>query len=553
MSNPRQRPAQDSLTAPAVTVRMTEPEVRMMLLYLARSTPTLMSARQELTPELFSPVVEGGPLLFLTALYSYHDAYQATPPSVLLVQEVERAFARLGATLPAGSREWAVEAAQLVDDPGVVTAILANEQAGVDLLYRFLYERLVAAKLRHVISQTPGHLVLSNVAGVLSDMTGLVDRVQAVRTPSASMLFPDAGITVEMPDVIPTGVGFLDDDILEGGPQAGKVYALFGPWGSFKTGLAVQMAVSAAERQLASERPGLVVYFVYEGGEHEIRIRGIAAASDMPKRAVEDYFRGGGAGGILSTRTTLKEYETRRYDQAQTPPEARLGEYERMALARQRMTHLRIKDMSGPKDNPSAGSGYMPEVVATLDRITRESGLPIRMVIVDYAKRMAKRHLEAHKKRMDDLRHYVGDLPDLFRRHVAERFGCAVWLLQQLNPGANKKAPGAAQHHADSSEAGDFGENVWYAITLSSVDRANNHTVQVNATKVRDSAGPPTGIVTRIDGTRSKLVIDPDHVIGQMGRLVPRGLHQAFVGGAAPAATHNTPPAGLPNPADADG
>jgi hypothetical protein len=86
------------------------------------------------------------------------------------------------------------------------------------------------------------------------------------------------------------------------------------------------------------------------------------------------------------------------------------------------------------------------------------------------------------------LRHLTGDFGDECRRLIADRFGCQVWVLNQLSGQANKKGPGARFTHADSAEATNFAENLWYCFWLGNKDRRNN-TLAFGCSKTRRSEG----------------------------------------------------------------
>lgn len=538
------RPVQNELTTPTVSARMLPDEVRMMFALAFRQHGLLLSARAELTPTMFSPISESGQWLFLTVLYSYYDRYNSIPPVTVFELECRRVAAEQAALgRPLTGYEWAIDTARMAETEVIGEVVTTQPQYGLDLLSRFLRERLVSDALAAMARQTPGHLAYANMGGIIEQLSSLNTRAEAVRGNAMFSVVPTADElqTFDMPRVIRTGVPFIDTDVLNGlGCEAGKVYGLLGPYGSFKTGLGVQIVTSCAKLQLASPDPGLCVYFVYEGGRREIQIRAMAQLAEMPKQTIEEFYRTRGDLSVFSTSDRLRDYEVSRYARQdnQTPAELRFGEAERYYRATELARFLYVADMSGSNGNETAGSGYVSEIVQYLDRLSRASGLPIRMVVVDYVKRMCVRHLQAKGlSTTDRLREFVSPVPDTIRRMVAEKFGCAVWLLQQLNAEANKRAPGAAQHHSDAAESKDFGENLWYCLTLSNPDRANNNTLQLAVTKSRDSAAPPSGMVVRIDGNSFSLVRDPDHVIGSNGRIVQTGFHNRFVdGGAAPPA-----------------
>ena len=92
----------------------------------------------------------------------------------------------------------------------------------------------------------------------------------------------------------------------------------------------------------------------------------------------------------------------------------------------------------------------------------------------------------------ENIRFYIGRLPDLIRRDIADKFDCAAIVLQQMNKNANTKKPGSLLTHGDSSEASDFGENCWFCFALSAPSKNENGivTTTINMSKARDVEPP---------------------------------------------------------------
>jgi hypothetical protein len=103
------------------------------------------------------------------------------------------------------------------------------------------------------------------------------------------------------------------------------------------------------------------------------------------------------------------------------------------------------------------------------------------------------------------LRHLVGGFGDEARRLIATEFDCPVWVLNQLNTEANKRGPGSMQHHANSQEAGNFAENLWYAHCLGNKDH-ETQCCQIACTKTRRSQGVSHPTILKIEGDMSRLV-----------------------------------------------
>jgi len=502
--------------APEVKPRLKFDQRDLMMTYLMRHPTLFLEARRELRPELFN----GGPdEIAISAMWGImlklYQKYGSMPSQGMIEAEL---MAVLDTDPDRYTPEMKADVASLIETAFnyEVDVLRSNEQYGRDLLCEFLIERAVmdpvAAFMRNV-----GRNVLVNPERELERMIHMLGQVNSLRHNTASGLLPD-GWRPQTQLQVPLGIEWMDT-ALGGGQAVGQVYGIFGPFGSFKTGICVQIAVAAAQSQfvMAQGNQGykqrLSVYIVYEGGEDPIRLRALGCAAKIPRKRLLNHFLGTGA---LSTGPdNLQPYERERFAGMPSIPEI-----VRLDDAKTRTSNFHIIDMSGPAKSPQAGSGYVPEIVSALEKLRTETGQEIGTVVIDYAKLMARRHLQARGLPYDHMRHLVGQIPDLVRRDVCERFGCTAWIAQQLNTAANKKAAGSPQHHADSSESGDFGENLWYAFTLSAVDKKNGNTLQFNATKTRESEGMAEPIVLQIDGNQECLVRTNQFMRDAQGNIV---------------------------------
>jgi hypothetical protein len=494
--------------------RIDPDRVQLMMAFVIRHPRVFLEARQLLLPEHFQ-VQEGSyHTLWQTACMFYDNFGKMVPVDI-----VKTELAKLTLTMPT-----------LVQDVMPIlnfdwTALDDNENYGMDLLKWFLTERAVNDPLSSAMDQSRG-LALGNPSNLLDRLMQVHARIASVGSIEDATICP-TGWRPQIGQFQPTGESWLDR-LLDGGTFEKQTYGLLGPFGSFKTGLAVQLSVNAAKRQFASPTPGLVVYVVYEGGNTAIRLRGMSCAASMPFKRLRMYYN---AGDPLSRSNALEDYEIARYQYA-SPSTPRWGEVERLNTAVASMKHFRVVDMSGTVKNPSSGTGYVPEVAGAIDRLCNEAGLPLAWLGIDYAKLMARKHWRTHLGGKDGaLRHLIGELPDEIRSKILERYGGVAWILQQMNAAANRKSAGAAQHHSDSAEASDFPENLWYAFTLSKVNPAMGHTIQFNATKTRDSEGEKQGTVLRIEGDANKVVpADQRYCINPAtGKIMEREVAERFV------------------------
>jgi len=511
--------------APEVKPRLKFDQRDVMMTYLMRHPTLFLEARRMLEPELFNGGVEETAIAALwRVMINLYKKYGNMPAQNMLEAEL---MAVLDSDPDRYNPEMKADVASLIETAFnyEIEVLRTNEQYGRDLLCEFLIERKVmdpvAAFMRNV-----GRNVLINPERELDRMIHMVGQVNALRHSTASGLLPE-GWRPQTQVQVPLGIDWLDV-ALGGGQAVGQVYGVFGPFGSFKTGICVQIGVAAAQAQYAMAQGNagykqrLSVYLVYEGGEDPIRLRALGCAAKIPRKRLLNHFLG--SGSLSTGAADMQEYERQRF--AGSPP---IPELARLDEAKTRTSNFQIIDMSGPARNPQAGSGYVPEIVTALEKLRTETGQEIGTVVIDYAKLMARRHLQARGLPYDHMRHLVGQIPDLVRRDVCERFGCTAWIAQQLNTAANKKAAGSPQHHADSSEAGDFGENLWYAFTLSAVDKRNGNTVQFNATKTRESEGMAEPIVLQIDGNQECLVRTNQFMRDTNGNIVSSSVGRSMI------------------------
>lgn len=519
--------------APEVTGRLKFDQRDVLMTYLLRNTVIFLDARRELKREHFTGQGETALGVLWAVLLEQYKRYGMLPTKPQLEAEV------LAVLEDDGDRytpEMKLDVANLIAtahemEPEVLST---NEQYGRDLLCQFLLERAVMDPMSAFVNNAKLG-VLKNPMRDLDRMRGMVSNVEALRSYSATSLV-QPGWKPKTQVQVPVGIPWMDL-ALDGGQTVGQVYGVFGPFGSFKTGICVQIGVATAKTQYtiaaATEgKPRLTVYVVYEGGEDAIMLRALGCAAKIPRKRLLHHYLGTGA--LSTDRTNLQPYEVARY--AGMPAAAQVPEIDRLEEAKTCVANFHILDMSGSAKNPHAGSGYIDEIVTSLERVRQSTGQEIGTVIIDYAKLMARRHLHARGLPYEHMRFLVGQIPDVARRDIGERFGCVVWIAQQLNTAANKKSAGSAQHHADSSEAGDFGENVWYAFTLSAVDKKNDNSVQFNATKTRDSAGLSEPIILKIAGDQECLVdASSTYTRGSQGQIVTRTVAGTMVPLSPPA------------------
>jgi RecA/RadA recombinase len=397
-----------------------------------------------------------------------------------------------------------------------------------DELRLFIAERAGFAPLRKELNDT-SRLMRSDPQAVLDRLQQRLAKADTLLQRPSYGILPQGridGIIQSLKPSLSSGIKKFDD-AMGGGMRNRCVYGLFGPFGSYKTGTAVQMAVQVARAETSRQRSrhtqgyqaGLVIYAVYEGGRDAIQVRACSTAACIPRSSVTNHFINDETRVPLSSVPLSYERE---YGLEGT-------EIERLTRAGEEIEPLRIIDLSNSHESRNQGTGYVPELVASIEHEVRMSGnRPVAAVFIDYAKIMARRYAMATGK-TDQLVHLISTLPDQLRIQIAEQFDCPVWILQQLDAEANKAKPGAALHHSQSSWAKDFGENLWYAFCLSSIDKVNSNTITVNVSKTRDSEGMPLPFIMQLNGHISQLRDTDEYRYNPGGnKIVPVNVDDMF-------------------------
>lgn len=307
-----------------------------------------------------------------------------------------------------------------------------------------------------------------------------------------------------------TGEAFFNN-YMNGGQASGEVYVLLGPTGSGKTVCGVMISLSTARVwNTASQdgvipRPKISCFFSWEQDLERLRHRFWANAARIDSSRLEMY-----ADEVieLSTHENMEKYELEEFaDLFSTGRTAKEigGEKERLlAASKELQENVKIFDFSGAADNPRAGEGGLDEVAAVLRSLQKE-GKDVGVVVIDYANAAIRRMLSAKGIDLSNMRHYLANFCNECRFKIAIPFNCAVWVLNQLNTEANRRAPTAAQHHSFTSECGNFAENAWFAFALSTKDKETN-TCVLYCTKERRSKGDMPPVVLRIEGNFCRMI-----------------------------------------------
>ncbi len=490
--------------------RMGFDEREMMMMYLLRHPGVFLEAKQVLTPSHFTEPYEIIWAVSWQSALDLYDQYGHMPPYEILEADALSRVEENPGSVPANGIE---ELREFLASVFGATIDLVHEQHsayGYDLLEKFLKERHWMDSIRQRVADLGDNTPI-DLPQLMQDFQTRLSQVNGVRCRVTDDLIPENWDQSSL-TLIPTGMDFLDEP-MGGGWANGEVYGLLGTFGSGKTMMACQLAAAVARHfahvaRMTGEPPRRVHYFTYETPPDDIRRRIIANVATI----------------LLDHLNLVPYHETLSRIGRRHPYEETLftadpwGEWERYQSQVMPIRNLiRVSDLRGGPSNPKAGTGWIDEIRAELERDARVTGILPGFVILDYALVATKRYLRARGLDPDrQLRHFMGSFGDEARRMVADHFGCGVWILNQLSGVANRRAPTARMNHADSAEATNFAENLWYAACLGNKDRKTNGVV-LDFTKTRRSQGNPDPIVLKLEGhlarfvaAGSDLMIDPN-------------------------------------------
>jgi len=320
----------------------------------------------------------------------------------------------------------------------------------------------------------------------------------------------------------PTGVSFVDS-VMEGGGQPGDCNVIIGPTGGGKTTLAMQLACSTARLQNQLERrgvdgdPGLVVYVSYEDARAMLQIR----STSYGARVLKDRLRFLESDAELSRTGNLQDYEKLMYAREGNPAEM-LGEVERIEQIRPWLNkYLVLVDHHDPA---KGGRGHVTEVAHKLTAIQQKHGMPIRMVVLDWAGIMMSNYLQATQGKIEGsgLSLELQNLINRAKQEIAAPFNTTVWIPHQLKGTLTDRAPAKLPHHSEAQWCSMFADHAWYAFVLGTKDK--EHSVcQFGASKTRHGETPAPTIL-KIDGAFCRMVDVSEHfeVDDVSHRLTPR-------------------------------
>jgi RecA/RadA recombinase len=498
-----------------------------LLLHIVRVPQVFDIARTELTPEMLSLPSEIYYQHIWREILKHYEKHGRLPAretlgtAILVALDTDSAVTADPATA-AMIRANASELVNYMYDTQKTSKDDLEPAAALEVLRRVLVARGPEADMRRAVANAPfGRIV--NLPEIVSKAQQRIQDIESLGrlTANEESSYPIKWSSASRPRW-PTGVDFVDR-IMEGGSSPGDCNVLIGPTGGGKTTLAMQLAASTARLQFqaarrpGSDEPGLVVFVSYEDSLEMMQIRAGSYGAHVLKNRLRDLKDD----SELSTAGNLQDYEREMYARDGQTSDM-LGERERLEQIRPWFSkHLALVDFHDPSQG---GRGHVAEVRQKLTALQDKRGLPIRMVVLDWAGNLVMNYLVAQKGYHDGagMALELQNLVNRAKHEIAAPFNCTVWIPHQLKGAACKGLPARFPHHAESQWCSMFADHAWFAFVLGTKDKEHN-VLQFGATKTRHGETPPPTIL-KLDGAMCRMVDVSKHYVvdGVSHQLVPR-------------------------------
>ena len=454
---------------------------------IIRNRNLFVKVKSNLTPDILNYPGEEFHATFLKMLYEHFEQYSEMPLHQISVAQMISFAKEPGAGFSEGVVREEVYAIYNLIENADEAKIRATENMASDLIEEILIERKVINPTRSLLVNS-GEATIVNPGEVLNEANQNLQEIRRMMTRTLISSVPQIRARAHNYVEFDHDMDFMNA-LTQGGLPRKSVSGLFGPFGGCKTTTATQSAASRINIEWRKHQRGeaseIIVYANCEGSPEEISFRVLSFLAKIPARDVRAHFY-----AIRSLRdhipTDPDDYNNK---YGMTVPET-----VRLAEACEKIEKfLKIIDLSGGAEtSTNIGKGFVDDLAMVVDSYRRESGKSLSLFILDYGKAFVRRYMDLNNMAAENIRFYLGRLPDLVRRDIADKFDCAALVLQQMNKTANTKKPGALLTHGDSSEASDFGENCWFCFALSVPYKSDDGAMitNLNMSKARDVEPP---------------------------------------------------------------
>lgn len=402
-------------------------------------------------------------------------------------------------------------------------------------LRAFLNERTVANPLRRFIESVGNGEHPSGLNEFLAQINSQQQLVESMTTLPVVQTVPGLHDTWEAPLIYhESGLSWIDDPVHGlGGFTEGDAIGILGGTGSGKSTLGAHIAVECAKREYSNaisegRSPRWVAFLTYEESVKKMRVRVWSAGFKIQRERLQNLTH---PASQLTHRGNMLEYER---TMEGVDPDNLLSEQERWVAGSEWMNKtLKLFDMSGSREFPNAGRGFIPEIAACIDATAMQLGVPPLAILIDYAGLVCRGYMDINN--MDDsrLRHLLSTFGNRIRREVAERFSATAIVLHQLAPQEGQRSSTSLLHHSMSSESKAFAENLTACGCIGNPDPQTGCRL-LNWSKIRYQAQEKVRPVTlRVDDNFARMdnVTDIYAVDSSSRRFVLRTAMEQVSGG----------------------
>ena len=358
-----------------------------------------------------------------------------------------------------------------------------------NIVVRFLIERRVESPLRRMLSSA-GPNSPANLQSILETANKDVAQITSSQNLPVLSVADPFGTDLPPPlDYDSTGIPWMDRRL--DGQRRMTVNCMLGPTGGGKTTFAIHKSVASArqayvealiKRQQTGQhvKPEFVVLVTAEESAEMIKPRLQSAAFSIPRNTLElmtDWRQ-------LSTADTgPRQYERDLTEVQRYGPLANvytggipqidvLSERERYQLHQEWFNECCVLvDISGSAEFPNAGSGFIDEIAAIIERLVEMRQQTVREVVIDWAGAVCERFIRANNLRPEHMRHLLNIFGDECKRKIANKQNCTVWITHQLKGALGRAMPGKLMHHTDAAECATFAVHMTTAGCLGTEDK----------------------------------------------------------------------------------
>lgn len=470
-------------------------QTRLMLATIARRAEAFrLAKRVDLSPR---HMPANYLKIFLASLYDAAEMYKKLPTYAQMFAYVDSKIASLGAVV---SEDDTAQLDELLDD---VYRQIKSEDLDVAIAGKTISKVIEMSIGNEVVAAIHRGTALSSI---MESAQSKVRAADAAAVGTLAQPFPKDETVSDLVQLVKTETGCPFFDKYMDGFVAGEVYGVCAPWAVGKTLLTVQLAASRAEAAYAAWRidgqkgriPTIYIA-VWEEELSSLRIRFMSNMARIDKTLLEE-----GRLDKLSTcedPSTYKPYERKRAADLAKAGVKLLGEKERIARAKRIINScVRFVDFTGADQALFEHAKHMGKGLArVIEADQAANGEPgVGLVIIDHANAAADTACDLNNLQADrHKRHLIGGFPRQVKQMIANRFGCAAWIMHQLKAEHNSRAAGVAPKASETAEAKNFFEYCNFGFMLGT--KTKDELAILTCVKARRKGAYPDTIL-RING-----------------------------------------------------